>query len=88
MDALALFVAGVLILVVGRRVVLAAWRRGRIGTDTTAVLWAAGLPAALIVWSVARQQLSPLILVIALGVGAVQFVALRWVLTHFWSDIR
>jgi hypothetical protein len=86
MDTILLVAVGIVSLVVARRLVLRAWLRGRIGRDGAALLWAAGLPLALVGWSSARQQLDPVLLLIALILGGVQFLTMRYLLREVRGD--
>ena len=86
MDVILLVAVAIVSLVVVRRLVLRAWLRGRIGRDGAALLWATGLPLALVVWSSVRQQLDPLLLVIALMLGGVQFLTMRYLLGEVRGD--
>ncbi len=83
MDAVVVTVIGLASIVIGRRLVLRSWRRGRITTERAALLWAATLPLGLVIWSAVRQQLHPLLLVVLLSGFGVQFLFMRWALRQF-----
>jgi len=87
MDAVVVTVIGSASIVIGRRLVLRGWRRGRITTERAALLWAATLPLGLVVWSAVRQQLHPLLLVVLLSGFGVQFLCMRWALRQFDDEI-
>jgi hypothetical protein len=76
-------VALALSVLIGRMLVMRRWSRGTIGTDRAAMLWSAWLPVAIVVYSGARQQLSVLTLVIAVLVGVVQFLTMRYLIRWF-----
>jgi hypothetical protein len=63
--------------------VMGRWSRGSIGTDRAALLWSALLPVAIVVYSGARQQLGGLTLVIAIVVGVIQFLTMRYLIRWF-----
>ncbi len=78
MDAVVIVIAILLTVVTGRRLLLHGWLRRRMGTDRAALLWALTLPAAILAYSAARQQLQPVLLLIAAMVALSQFTFMRW----------
>jgi hypothetical protein len=76
-------IALALSVLIGRMLVMRRWSRGSIGTDRAALLWSAWLPVAIAVYSGARQQLGILTLVIAVVLGAIQFLIMRYLIRWF-----
>jgi hypothetical protein len=76
-------IALALSVLIGRMLVMRRWSRGSIETDRAALLWSAWLPVAIVVYSGYRQQLGVLTLVIAVVVGMVQFLTMRYLIRWF-----
>jgi hypothetical protein len=85
MDGVVL-VAVILAVLLARRVILRRWRSGRISTEAAALLWAAILPVGAILWTATRGPTQPLIVVLALSIGIIQFFGMRWGLRNFGGE--
>ncbi len=83
--ALAGLLAGAVVLVL-RRLVLRGWFAGRIQTKRAALLWSLVLPVAFAASSAVRGQLDPILSVVLIAYGSVQFLAARWILEALGGD--
>ena len=62
------------------------WSHGSIGSDRAALLWSAWLPVAMVIYSAARQHLGVFTLAIAVVVGVIQFLTMRY-LIHWFEGV-